>query len=162
MRFGQFNGNSQNGTEQNGPVKGWIKMSKVKTLLKVLLLILAVLLIVWGGYYFWQTKSNSVGNDPAASEYYAVFLNSGQVYFGKQLEKNRDEFVLYDVYYLQVSDNTAATAQEQLTEPKFSLVKLGQELHGPTDRLYINLYSVLFYEQLKNDSKVVESIKNKK
>jgi hypothetical protein len=38
------------------------------------------------------------------------------------------------------------------------LVKLGNELHGPTDELYINPNQVVFYEFLRDDSKVVESI----
>lgn len=58
---------------------------------------------------------------------------------------------------LQTSDadnSTAAPATDN-----FSLVKLGNELHGPEDKMSINLSQVLFVEDLKVDSKVVEAIR---
>ncbi|NLE07061.1 MAG: hypothetical protein GX627_00355 [Parcubacteria group bacterium] len=147
-------------TQEEKPQTSQCKNNSMSALLKIFFLILLVGALISGGFYFWQ-NSNKIDFDPMASEYYAVFLTNGQVYFGQPVSKSRSEFVLKDVYYLQVSDS-ATTAQEQLTEPRFSLVKLGQELHGPTDKLYVNVANLIFYEQLKNDSKVVESIKNTK
>lgn len=147
--------------------KGDAKKSKISPKFwpvakKILMAVFGVAIlstIVWGGVYFWDKKSgSSINYDPSASEYYAVFLTSGQVYFGKLSKRGAEEIMLSDVYYLQASEN--ANAQEQLAQPRFSLVKLGQEIHGPTDRMFINYDQVLFYEQLKKDSKVVESIKN--
>jgi hypothetical protein len=43
---------------------------------------------------------------------------------------------------------------------QFQLIKLGNELHGPTDKMYINRSQVLFYEQLRKDSQVVVNIES--
>ena len=47
-----------------------------------------------------------------------------------------------------------ATAAAQI-----SLIKLGNELHGPTDEMRITRSHILFIEDLKNDSAVVLAIK---
>ena len=92
-----------------------------------------------------------------------VFLTNGQVYFGKMVENNEKEIVLNNVYYIQVNANTAPEkTANALNQTSFNLVKLGNELHGPTDQLFINRLQVVFYENLRDDSKVVESIKNYK
>jgi hypothetical protein len=38
------------------------------------------------------------------------------------------------------------------------LIKLGNEVHGPEDSMVIERSQVLFFENLKNDGKVVDSI----
>lgn len=120
--------------------------------LKIFLLIL----IIGVGYFGVNMKFFKEPIDPLVSKYYAAFLTNGQVYFGQLKDKNKYEFVLTNVYYLQLSDS--ASAQKDLAESKFSLIKLGDELHGPTNEMYINRNNVLFYERLKLDSKVVQSI----
>ena len=162
IRFSPYNKNVQNENAQtqatqNESLGRQKNPPRMKNVLKVLLFLLILACVVYAGVYFWKNKTSAVYHDVTASEYYAVFLTNGQVYFGKPFKKNRDELILSDVYYLKASGNTDTT-QEQLTEPRFSLVKLGDEIHGPTDKLFINSDNILFYEQLKNDSKVVESI----
>jgi hypothetical protein len=108
--------------------------------------------------------STSMGT---SSEYQAVFLTNGQVYFGKIKGTDDNYLTLSDIYYLQViqpplqgSGQDAAgqptTAEGQ--QPQISLVKLGQELHGPVDEMHINRSQVLFYEDLKTDGSVVKAI----
>jgi hypothetical protein len=100
-------------------------------------------------------------------KYQAVFLTNGQVYFGKINSSNNTYLELVDIFYLQVkpvlqqgeegNENTNKNPQEQKTE--LSLVKLGNELHGPLDRMMINKDQVVFVEDLKDDSKVTDAIK---
>lgn len=93
----------------------------------------------------------------------AVFLSNGQVYFGQLERSDQTEMVLKNVFYLQVADNTASASKSSiLNQTHFNLIKLGSELHGPTDELFVNRSQVLFYEYLRDDSKLVESIKNYK
>ena len=93
-------------------------------------------------------------------EYSAVFLTNGQVYFGKMVDNSDDEIVLNNVYYLQANNGEASgQGTAALGQTTFNLVKLGNELHGPTDELFVNKAQVMFYEYLREDSKVVESIK---
>lgn len=111
------------------------------------------------------------GNDSMRidqGKYQAVFLTNGQVYFGKVGFHDSSYVELSDIYYLQVkpvlqqsegennNDNKQQQQQEQKTE--LSLVKLGNELHGPLDRMMINKDQIVFVEDLKDDSKVTDAI----
>jgi hypothetical protein len=126
----------------------------VKPFLKWFLMIIAAVLIFAGIYFLWNRNNRPVDFDPLASDYYGVFLNNGQVYFGKPVKKTKSELVISDVHYFQAADQMGTSSS------KYSIVKLGNELHGPTDKLYINSASILFYEQLRNDSQVVKTIKS--
>jgi len=115
--------------------------------------------------------------------YQAVFLTNGQVYFGKLNQWSTmigHDLVLTNVYYLQAGDSSKQTPKQleapssakstsQLTTPtptptptapELSLIKLGSELHAPEDKLVINRSSVLFWENLKENGKVVRAITN--
>jgi hypothetical protein len=107
-----------------------------------------------------QTKISDYKED-----WQAVFLTNGQVYFGKVEKQNQVELVVKDIYYLQVTRPLQQTEEgEQQPNPQgeLSLVKLGNELHGPTDGMLINRDHVLFVEDLKEDSNVVQAIDNYK
>ncbi len=95
-----------------------------------------------------------------SSDYQAVFLVNNQVYFGKITNSLSSQFVeLEDIYYLhqQVQPTTKKNPDP---EPILSLIKLGAELHGPTDKMYINRDQILLVEDLRSDSNVVKSIAN--
>lgn len=86
----------------------------------------------------------------------AVFLTNGQVYFGNVTSITPDTVVLEKIYYLQTSGPLQAGGVPEAQD--LALVKLGAELHGPTDAMRINRQHVLFIENLKTDSKVVKAI----
>jgi hypothetical protein len=98
-------------------------------------------------------------------KYQAVFLTNNQVYFGKvQLLADRS-VRMTDVYYLQ-SQTAAQAENEKMADPSQSggtkatpqLIKLGSELHGPEDAIMFSKEQVLFWENLKSDSKVAKAI----
>lgn len=86
--------------------------------------------------------------------YYAVFLDNSQVYFGLLNDRDGDFYRLEDVFYLDTRQNPQDTSAGAGT----SLVKLGNEAHGPQDYMDINRGHVLFIEEMKPDSKVVQAI----
>ncbi|MDO8430089.1 MAG: hypothetical protein Q7S73_01865 [bacterium] len=90
----------------------------------------------------------------SADTYQAVFLTNNQVYFGKLSDKDDQYPVLTDIYYLRVTQ----PLQPSQPNPNVNLVKLGDELHGPADRMEINRDQILFIEDLKPDSQVVRAI----
>ena len=94
------------------------------------------------------------------NSYQSVFLSNGQVYFGKVTRMDNKYMVLEDIYYLQVSNSTqqSQAAVAEVQQSQLSLVKLGNELHGPQDKMIINNQHVLFTETLKEDSKVAQAI----
>ncbi len=87
-----------------------------------------------------------------SGEYQAVFLDNGQVYFGKLSKTKQQFFLLTDVFYMQ-SGSAAPDKAANL-----SLSKLGGEAHGPEDKMEINVDHILFIEDMKSDSKVVKAI----
>lgn len=151
---GQNMGNQNMGTGSRSKMPWMI-------LAVVVIIVLAVL-----GYLFRDKLSGS-GATPALSGYQAVFLTNGQVYFGKLSDADSAYVSLRDIYYLQVNQqlqpdgSTQTAAQQQAAaaaNPQLSLVKLGNELHGPADAMKINRDQILFYEDLKNDGKVAQAI----
>ena len=135
-----------------------------------IILAVVVLLLVVGAVLFRDKllpKNESTGSatntEEKLSGYQAVFLTNGQVYFGKLSDVSATYATLNDIYYLQVTtpplqgsqdDQASAQAQQQL-----SLVKLGNELHGPVDEMKINRDQMLFYEDIKEDGRVMQAIR---
>lgn len=88
----------------------------------------------------------------------AVFLNGGQVYFGKIRELNNKYIGITDIYYLRVNQQVQPKQGEQQSQQDISLVKLGCELHGPQDQMFINREQVVFWENLKDDGQVAKAV----
>ena len=86
----------------------------------------------------------------------AVFLINDQVYFGKLKEYDEGYLVLSDVYYLRTATEIDALNDESTSN--LDLIKLGGEVHGPEDEMFIPKASVLYFENMKKNSRVVESI----
>jgi len=133
-------------------------MGKNKVIMYVLyVIVIAVLVyaaVVTRGFGIWKNKTVS------ATNYQAVFLSNGQVYFGKLTDSGKYA-KLEDIYYLQVQQvqPTDKTAAQQ---SKVTLIKLGNELHAPQDRMEINRDQILFIEDLKDEGKVMQAIKRYK
>jgi hypothetical protein len=80
--------------------------------------------------------------------YQAVFLTNGATYFGKLQPQGDDWFLLTDIYYLQTTDKG---------EPQ--LVKRGNEAQGPREPMVVARTQVLFIENMRDDSDIVNLIK---
>jgi len=92
---------------------------------------------------------------PSGNSWQAVFLTNDQVYFGKLKDLTAKYVTLDKIFYLRV----ASPLQQGATgQPALNLVKLGAELHGPEDTMYIPKDRILFWENLRADSQVVQAI----
>ena len=142
-----------------GPKKKKTESKLFKALIVAVAVVVALALVV-GALYFLGSK-NSISSKIQSDKYQAVFLNSadGQVYFGKLKVLNDRYYELTDIYYVRVEqvqpDKNNSTSQAQ---QNISLAKLGNEIHGPQDVMYINRDSVMFWENLKDDGQVVKAI----
>jgi len=94
--------------------------------------------------------------------YQAVFLTNGKVYFGKVKDTHIQLVVLEDVYYLRQNQSLQEEENDAVQSPQLSLVKPGDELHAPTDRMDINRDHILYIQQLRDDGKVVDAIRRHK
>jgi hypothetical protein len=95
-----------------------------------------------------------------SDRFQAVFLSSGQTYFGKITEVTKDTIKLEDIYYLK--SGTVDKAGNPTVGTDMSLVKLGSELHAPDDVMFIERKNISFWENLKNDGQVTKAINDYK
>ncbi len=136
--------------------KKWSLLS-LRTASVALVIGIAVLLLALAG-------SVAIGGPKAQSKYVdsskmqAVFLNGGQVYFGK-INTLNDKFIrVNDIYYLRVNQQVQPDGSAAANNQDISLVKLGCELHGPQDSMVINQSQVIFWENLKDDGQVAKAV----
>lgn len=114
--------------------------------------------LVLGGLFLYRS---STGAAIDSSKYQAVFFTNGQVYFGKMQSLNSNYMKLTDIFYLQTQTEDASKNPQETTDKQSSdvqLVKLGNEVHGPDDEMIISKDQILFFENLKKDGKVTDSI----
>lgn len=142
------------GSSGGGHKKGKASSSKLNrvavalgALLLAIVLIAIIILAVQG-----PSKKESSYVD--SSKLQAVFLNTGQVYFGNVTTLNSKYFVLTNIYYLQTAQNGSG----QNANTNVSLVKLGCELHEPFDKMVINRDQVTFWENLQDGGQVAKAV----
>lgn len=104
---------------------------------------LAALSLSWG-------CSGSDLNFP--TEYQAVFLDNGQVFFGKLSKRSSTYLTLRDVFYVQT------LVEREKKETANILVKRGSEWHNP-EFMRINTRHVLVIEPVGPDSRVAQLIR---
>ncbi len=123
--------------------------------LYIVLLFGAVIVIV--GLTVMFSRGNTIAAESKyvdAKKSQAVFLNNGQVYFGKVVDLNSEYVRMSGIYYL--TQNTDSSGK---TSGNYTLVKLGcQQIHDPTDQMLINRSQVTFWENLNDDGQVAKSI----
>lgn len=156
------------------------KKSMVKKPMPVLLILIIVLLISSLGLAYYQTRQLSdtkksvsgtladtdkrltaleapakyVQGQVEKDKFQAVFLNGGQVYFGKITHIDDNTLTLENIYYLK----TGQYQQGGAVVGDTSLIKLGNELHGPEDKMVIERKNATFWENLKSDGQVAKAI----
>lgn len=142
------------------------KLSKTQILMAVALFAVAILAVLM---LLVAVMGGSKGLDKAVKkdQYQAVFLNSqdGQVYFGKLESYNENYYHLSDIFYVRVEQKIQPEGQQaasSASQQSISLAKLGNELHGPEDEMYISKDKVLFWENLKESGQVVTAIREYK
>src|SRR4051812_28403041 len=92
----------------------------VGTVLMAVVLIVLIIALV-------KAPSNKESEFVDSSKLQAVFLNTGQVYFGNIKTLNSKYFEVTNIYYLQTAQSGSGTT----ANTNVSLVKLGCELHEP-------------------------------
>ncbi len=133
-------------------------------ILAIVLLVFVVAGVLFRDRLFPSKNNETAKVEETASGYQAVFLSNGQVYFGKLSGMSASYATLNDIYYLQVTtppsaDGSQLNQQQAEQQQQLSLVKLGQELHGPVDEMKINRDQILFYEDIKEDGRVMQAIR---
>jgi hypothetical protein len=136
-----------------------------KWILAAVAVVVVVVLVAGGLLAMSHHRRFNENKNVHANEYQAVFLTNGQVYFGKLSDLNNKYVTIHDIYYLQVQQGQTSDGKSLQnassstdTNAQVSLAKLGSELHGPEDKMYIASDQVLFWENLTNGGKVAQAI----
>jgi hypothetical protein len=96
------------------------------------------------------------GNDlQFSTEYQAVFLDNGQVFFGKISDTGSSFLTLRDVFYVQT------LVEQEKKKTANLLIKRGSEWHNP-DSMRINVRHILVIEPVGPDSRVAQLIREAK
>lgn len=120
---------------------------------------LLLVLIAVGALIAWYA-TNAASVQPRADRYQAVFLQSGQVYFGKLSRISADYIQLEDTYYSkqQATPENLTDEQKAALASNVTLMKVGSETYGPENIMHIRADQVVFWQDLKPDSKVARAI----
>lgn len=104
-----------------------------------------------------KTESESAEEQFDVSKWTAIFMTGGEVYFGKVRENNQNFIKLTDIYYLR-SEEDLQNINSTDANQDISLAKLGCELHGPDDAMFIYKDTINFWETLSEQGQVVKAI----
>ena len=145
-------GTTSNHNKKNRSDKGkWSRIAVVVMVAAVVILLVSLsAALAYGG-----PKSEDQYVDTTKLQ--AVFLNTGQVYFGNIKTLNSKYFVVTNIYYLQTS-NSSSSASSSSSANNVTLVKLGCELHQPYDQMVINSDQVTFWENLQSNGQVAKAV----
>lgn len=116
---------------------------------KKLIVLIVVVVVVLVAVGIWIGVSLLRSNPAGASAYSAVYLTSGDVYFGKLGWFPWPH--LKEVWYLQRTVN-------QQNQPQLGIVPFRTAFWGPVDEVYLNPRQVLFWAHLRNDSQVAKAL----
>lgn len=126
------------------------------------LLFVVALLIAAVAWLIYSDKPAPEHGYVDSSKLQAVFLQTGQVYFGNIQSLNSSYLVLTNVFYLQSSSTGGTTTTQQsattAANQNLSLVKLGCELHAPYDRMIIDTDQITFWENLQSSGQVAKAV----
>jgi hypothetical protein len=99
---------------------------------------------------------SSCGEKPGFStDYQAVFMDNGQVFFGKIENTGGDYPLLRDVYYIGRQQSPDGK------EVRNILIKRGNEWHSP-EYMYVNKQHIVVLEPVAANSRVAQLIKEAK
>ena len=105
-------------------------------------LIVAIILLIILIYLSFIDKATVIKNP-----YYAVYLRTGDMYFGKI--SKFPKFTLSDVWFLQPN------LDEQ---GGINLIKFDKAIFGPSDKIEINEDNIVWISKLRDESEVVKYI----
>lgn len=133
------------------PFGRWFRVSTVALLFSITVLVVAIAGLLY------------IGNDSEVkyvdtNKLQAVFLNTGQVYYGRIQRLNGQYLVLQHVYYQQPIVTTSGSAKTQTATQ--TVAKLGCDIKGSDDQLVLNKQQVSFWENLQTNDRVTQAVAN--
>ena len=135
--------------------RAYIKLSHI------FIILIFVVLLIFASITLWQNGAirNICQTIRYKNSYQVVFLENGQVYFGKITEVTNRYIILDKPYFIQVQQGQP-NLEEQADQPEMKLLSIKDEFHMPKDYMLIEKGSVAFIEELRASSQIVDIIEN--
>jgi hypothetical protein len=118
---------------------------------KILIILLIILVIVLGLGIWLGVKILGRENPESPSKYSAVYLQTGDIYFGELSWFPWPS--LKNVWLIQ----RTVDSQNQV---QLGVVPLKNSFWGPIDKVYLNPREVVFWTKLRKDSQLVRALEN--
>lgn len=151
------NSNNDQPRKKSGHEDTWVRIAVLTAVAAVVVLLISLIVLS-----LVNKDNNYATADESAyiieKDMQAVFLNTGQVYFGDISSMNDRYLVLNNIYYLQAENNDATANNAN----NVSLIKLGCELHKPNDQMIFNRDQVTFWENLGDNGQVAKAVEQYK
>lgn len=130
--------------------------SKSNFVLAITAVVVSVAGLVWLVQQIYQANLQRIDT----SKYQIVYLVNGQAYFGKLQNTSGDFLVVKSAYIAQSVEATNIESDDK-TANQTTLLKVTDQVYGPQDSIAIKSSQVAFWQNLRDDSKVVQAIKAK-
>jgi flagellar basal body-associated protein FliL len=124
-------------------------VKKNKVIFFGIIIVAVIALAVWAGILIAGTQSGA--NPAAPSPYSAVYLSTGDIYFGKLSWFPSPHMT--NVWFIQRSTDQSGQAQ-------VSFVPMKSVFYGPMDEINFNAQDIVFSTRLKNSSQIVAAMEN--
>lgn len=131
-----------------------------KKIIRISAIVLAVVLtaVVLRACVFKDGKNNTSNQAQAEEKWWSVKLVNGEIFYGQIGDVASDPLVIKNIYYDYDQIKKKEGMDTQNASANLRLVKRGKEAHGPNGVINIVRAQVLYMEQLKDDSKVLQAI----
>jgi hypothetical protein len=124
---------------------------KISKSLVVTLIVILVVLLVGVGVWVGITIIGSNSSPSALSPYSAVYLSTGDIYFGKLSWSPVPH--MDDAWFLQRSTDAKGN-------PTVGVYPFSQVAWGPSDTVYFNSSQIIFWTRLNSTSSIAQLIAN--
>ena len=142
-------------------------MNKITKVLLIIILVLILIVIVVGivallfkGGEVKNITNNVINNEKVQSnKYYMVYVNTGNggaTYYGQIARENEQVLVLKDPGYINVQQ-----PQEEGAQPQVNFTLMKDEFFQPISEMTIYKQSLVFIQQLSDESPIIDFYKNK-
>ena len=127
----------------------------------VFAVLIFVLVLIFTGISLWQdgTVRNATQLIKYNDSYQAVFLTSGQAYFGNITEITNEYIIMEDPFSIKVQQ-AQTDESSQVSQSEIKLLSIKDEFYQPEGYMLIEKSAILFMEELTDSSQIVEIIKN--
>jgi len=136
------------GAGQTGSRASSKHANRVKLAKKVSIVFIAVVLVVLGGALYMIEKNTSASDTSLRQ---AVFVTTGQVYFGYVANADTPMVKIDEAYYL---NGASSIMPGKTPQDKISLIKMGSEIYKPMNSVLINRDQIIAIQDISADSQI--------